>query len=158
MPSSPTLLTPDSELLQRIRGLRSQLEKEFAPDTAAPGFAGNTPSTGHCAAVSTIIHEILGGDLVSAKVSGVSHWFNRLPGIDGLDLDVDLTGDQFGLSDVQVAAAGQLYPETRVRTFHELNYETLARARTLAARSGFPHVVAVIDRALNALPIRKPSK
>ena len=148
----------DSELLGAIHEVRRRLEEAFAADTAAPGFPGTVPSTGHCAAVSTIVHEVLGGDLVSAKVAGVSHWFNRLRS-NGFDVDVDLTGDQFGFPEVQVATAGKLYAETRVRTFQHLNAETLWRARTLAARSGLHDVAMTIEKSLSdRVQTIKPSK
>ena len=137
----------ETKFLEGLRALRDRLETGFAPDTAAPGFSGTSPSTGHCAAVSTILNEVLGGSLVSAKVSGYSHWFNRVL-VSGEDVDLDLTGDQFGFEAIRVARAGALYPGTRVRPFLDLNLETLARARVLAARSGFTEVARTLERTI----------
>ena len=86
----------------------------------------------------------VGGSLVSCPIPSLSHWFNRLPD-EALHWDVDLTGDQFGLPAVRVALAGTLYEQTRLRSVHELNTETLQRARVLAARAGLGAAVASID-------------
>ena len=136
-----------TQFLATLRTLRDRLETGFAPDTAAPGFSGTSPSSGHCAAVSTILSEVLGCSLVSAKVSAYSHWFNRVQ-VSGEHVDLDLTGDQFGFEAIQVAQAGELYPGTRVRSFLDLNIETLARARVLAVRSGFPEVATALERTI----------
>lgn len=125
----------NQDLRRTLLELRELVERGFGPDTAAPGFGGATPSAGQCAAVAVIAHELLGGQFVSAKVHGLSHWFNRIH-VDGQWLDFDLTGDQFGRDPVQVASAGYLYPGTTIRHEHEVNPETLERAIKLAERSG----------------------
>lgn len=124
----------DPDLAAVLVPLRRRLERAFRPDTAAQGFSGTAPSTGHCAAVATIIHATLGGELLSTILHGQSHWFNRLQATDGA-YDVDLTGDQFSLAPLQIQPAGQLYEATRVRHADELNSETLRRAHLLARRA-----------------------
>jgi hypothetical protein len=71
--------------------------------------------------------------MVSAVVDGTSHWFNRLR-VEGQDWDFDLTGDQFGLPSVQIAPSGELYPQTRMRRWEELDAETLRRLRIFSQR------------------------
>jgi len=112
---------------------RSRLDPAFSADTASPGYPWVTLSAGHCAAVAVLVARRLGCQIVSARVCGVSHWFNRLDH-DGRAFDIDLTGDQFGLDRVQIANAGDLYPETRVRKLSEVTAETLARSRLLESR------------------------
>lgn len=102
----------------------------FAPDTALPGSKAFPPSAGHCAVVAYIVRKRLGGDLVSAIVDGQSHWFNRIN-----EIDCDITADQFGMSAVRVAPAGDLYPGTLVRSGFDLDRGTLNRAHLLADRS-----------------------
>jgi hypothetical protein len=46
----------------------------------------------HCAAVATVVQVLMGGDIVTGRVKGVQHYWNRLP--DGKE--VDLTSCQFG--------------------------------------------------------------
>jgi len=118
-----------------LHALRASLEGAFAPDTAMPGLTGVSQSTGHCAAVAWILHELLGGKLVSARVEGQSHWFNRLE-VDGDIVDVDLTGDQFRRPPVQIANQGTLYGGTVERSEIEVNAETRARAALLRTRAG----------------------
>lgn len=122
-------------ILQMATTLRARLEPAFAKDTAAIGFPAATPSAGHCAAVATIFQREHGGLLVSANVNGMSHWFNRFPA--GTDwLDVDITGDQFGRSKIQIAPSNTLYEGTRIRSPSEVNGETIFRAILLANRAG----------------------
>jgi hypothetical protein len=133
------MLLDQEKLLRELARLREQLEPHFNPDTAAPGFPRTTASAGHCAAVATILAESLQGTLVSARVGGISHWFNRFrvgsPSGD-LELDADITGDQFGFQKVRLAEAGQLYEGTRERVPSELDDGTRKRADLLARRAG----------------------
>lgn len=120
---------------ERIRSIRKALEPAFARDTAIDQMSGPVPSAGHCAAVAVLINKLLGGALVSAFVEGQSHWFNRMQVGDAI-IDVDITGDQFGLDAVRIENAGSLYEGTRERAFTEIHEETLRRATRLAERAG----------------------
>ncbi len=124
-----------ARLREVTESLRKELEREFRSDTAAQGYTGSVPSSGHCAAVAVIVREIIGGEFASALVDGTSHWFNRIH-IGSTAWDVDLTGDQFGGNAVTIAEAGTLYSGTRVRLLAEVNAETLSRAKLLAHRAG----------------------
>lgn len=132
-----------------LEDLRRQLEGAFRPDTASPGFPGTTPSTGHCAAVAAIAHELLGGEMVSTLVQGHSHWINRIE-LNGQRIDVDLTGDQFERPPIQIGQPGDLYPGLRVRAPSELTAETLERARLLAERAGLVRVARALTERLAA--------
>src|SRR5262245_56888799 len=89
--------------------LRAKIEQGFSPDTALNGLQSDVPSAGHCAAAAAIVWKTLGGSLVSTNIYGFSHWFNRVQ-IDNHTLDLDLTGDQFGYSAIQIKPAEELYP------------------------------------------------
>lgn len=119
-------------MLNELWPTRKKLEKVFSQDTAAPGTNSDIPSAGHCAAVSYLIWSIFGGEMVSTKVNGQSHWFNRIG-----DIDIDLTGDQFNRAPMQIADNSKLWPDTRLRNFGDLNQETLDRAQVLAKRAGY---------------------
>ena len=125
----------DRQLHQTLAEIRARLEPSFSPELAKGGLSGRTPSAGHCAAVSLIIRDLLGGELVSSVVNGESHWFNRLSTSDG-PIDVDITADQFGLDPVRVAEAGKLYSSTRLRFDSEIAPETLRRSELLRDRAG----------------------
>ena len=114
--------------LDSVEEVRSRLI--FSQETAAPNTHWHVPSAGHCAVAAIVMQMLLGGELVSAHVADVSHWFNRIDGY-----DIDITGDQFGYSILQALPAGELYPETRVRMHIEVNEETWIRARKLARNS-----------------------
>lgn len=51
-----------------------------------------SPLHGHCGAVSSMVRGMFGGDIVTGRVNGVQHYWNRLD--DGTE--VDLTSCQFG--------------------------------------------------------------
>lgn len=133
----------------------------FSRDTAQPStvaavsYMQAAKSLGHCAAVAILVQRHFGGELVSTKVRGQSHWFNRIEGF-----DVDLTIDQFepkkGLFAaarlsktppiiMDYAPAGKLWDETRIRTIAEVDEETMARANLLALRSGFLTITEKIN-------------
>lgn len=120
----------NEDLVGMLRQLRNQLEKGFSAETSLPGQRPGVPSAGQCAAVALIMHELLGGELVSAHVGDVSHWFNRLQTDEGV-LDIDTTADQFGLPPVRTSPAGELYPGTRVRQDSEVRDETRRRSLLL---------------------------
>lgn len=129
-----------SLFLQRLGEIRLSLESVFAPDTASPANTKRwPPSAGHCAAVAVIVNRIFGGEYRSAVVSGESHWFNRIQ-FGGKEVDVDLTGDQFGRDKIQAVICdqrtGELYPDARQRRPDELRWETIERAELLASRAG----------------------
>jgi hypothetical protein len=147
MDAMTTPILGRENLLRQITDLRCQIEPEFRPDTAAQGFTGTAPSTGHCAAVAVIVQKTFGGEFVSAIVEGGSHWFNRIETLAG-KLDVDVTADQFNRRSIETAAAGTLYDGTRVRNFEDLNAETLQRALLLARRSRLAEVVTFLDEVL----------
>lgn len=125
----------DDQLWVTVSALREKLEAQFSPELSRSGQPGLTPSAGLCAAVAVIVHDMLGGELVSTVVDGESHWFNRLATVSGVR-DVDITGDQFGLATIRIGAAGELYPETRVRSEKEVVPETRRRSELLRMRSG----------------------
>lgn len=127
------IFTTAARLETYARTVRRKLELVFSFDTKAPGSMALPMSAGHCAAVAVVFYRLTGGEFVSTKVEGQSHWFNRVR-CGGVCLDVDLTGDQFGRPQVQVAAPGTIYPDTRVRSIDELRDETLIRAEVLMDR------------------------
>jgi len=129
--------------------LRNRLEQAFRPDTAAQGLEGNVPSAGHCAVASVVVQNILGGELASAIVGGISHWFNRIRFGDRV-FDIDLTADQFGNGPILIADSNQLYPGTRVRLSQDLTVETLLRAALLARRAGFDKTHSKLEETIRA--------
>lgn len=120
--------------IRLVTAVREAAEGAFALDTAAPGTP-NTPnlSAGHCTMVAMLVRERLGGEFVSASLSGLSHWFNRLK-VGEEWIDVDLTGDQFGRGRIQYAPAGTLYENTRARSAADINAETRARYAQFSSR------------------------
>jgi hypothetical protein len=128
-----------ADLREVAEEVRALLEPVYSPDTAAPGFPRTSTSAGQCAATAALLRQFIGGSFASAKVHGLSHWFNRIV-VGTIEYDVDLTGDQFGRPTIQIARAGALYDETRERSDSELNDETKQRARVLATKAGLPSI------------------
>jgi len=129
----------------RLLELRGLIEKGFSPETAAAGFRGTGPSTGQCAATAIVVREVLGGEFLSALVEDQSHWFNRVP-LSGRPMDLDLTGDQFGLPAVQLTDVDQLYVGTRVRSPSDVDRDTLRRAIRLAEQAGMQDIRRRLER------------
>ena len=95
--------------------LRGRLEQAWDERTSAGGFTAERPSTGQCAVVALVVHDMLGGEILRVVNAGDSHYFNR---IDGNELD--LTRDQFAV----------WFPspvETRTREYLESSATTMER-------------------------------
>jgi hypothetical protein len=138
------------ELAAMVVQLRSKLEPAFGPDTASAVTKSDVPSAGQCAAAAVLVSLALDGGFASAVVGGQSHWFSRVETTSGV-FDVDVTGDQFGRQETQVADAGALYPDTRERTWDDLTQETLRRALVLARRAHFNDVEGPLRGRLNSI-------
>lgn len=123
-----------SSLEDRVKRIRALMEGAFSPDTAFTHAASKAGSGGQCAPAALILNRMLGGSLVSARVRGESHWFNRIK-YRNRWFDVDITGDQYGFSSVRVSNAGALYDGTKVRLLREVQPETWQRTAVLAARA-----------------------
>lgn len=119
------------ELEAWARATRASLELAWSDETCAPGSDRATPSAGQCAATAVVVRDLIGGMFYSAKVNGISHWWNRVLTDTHGWCDVDLTADQFGLQPVIVSPFDAHTGATHRRE-SELTGETLARARLLA--------------------------
>jgi hypothetical protein len=134
---APPPLEGWDEVYGHVANLRLRLEQAFAPETSVDGSECAIASAGHCAAAAAIVHQTIGGLMVSAVVNGTSHWFNRFYLREGV-FDVDITGDQFGYEAIRVARKNGLFEGTRERADAEVNEDTWRRAMLLATRAGLP--------------------
>lgn len=118
----------NSNWKQKLNNIRETLEICFADDTANKGSNRDVPSSGHCAVVAMLLHDMYGGEFVSTTINGQSHWYNKIYfGAKLMYMYVDLTGDQFGFPKVNFSFEGPLYENTRDRKESELNDETKNR-------------------------------
>ncbi|RBY74645.1 hypothetical protein DQ238_21395 [Geodermatophilus sp. TF02-6] len=82
--------------------LRAAWSLETCDDADLADWSPAHPARGQCGASALVLHDLLGGELLLAEVllSDGSrqgwHWWNRLPG----GAEVDLTGEQFGSTEV----------------------------------------------------------
>lgn len=113
--------------------LRNRLDDAFSAETCCGAWNKLVPSTGHCAVVALVVRDVFGGELVSARPMGVSHWFNRIH-IGDCSFDVDLTGDQFGRLRVQLSTVGDVWANARKRSLDDVNAETRHRYDIFVAR------------------------
>lgn len=75
-----------------IRKIREACLASAGPDTAYRFYSTERSKLfGHCGPVSYTVQKLLGGDLLSARLYGETHYWNRLP--DGTQ--IDLTSCQF---------------------------------------------------------------
>lgn len=59
--------------------------------TAKNRWTEKNPAFGQCAVTALIVQDYFGGILVRVENEGVSHYFNRIGGV-----EIDLTREQFG--------------------------------------------------------------
>jgi len=77
---------------ERLEQILAAVENSWSSETTLDANWNETrPSSGQCAVSSLVIQDFLGGRLLRATVSGISHYWNLLP--DGGEIDA--TRDQF---------------------------------------------------------------
>lgn len=88
----------DSRFLEILR--EAALQVASAETSCYPDFYEHrqrkgllkSPLDGHCAAMAHLVQGVYGGEIVTGRIEGAPHYWNRLP--DGTE--VDLTSCQFG--------------------------------------------------------------
>ena len=77
-----------------LQELTRNLERHWTRSTSADPvrWSSENPSHGQCAVTALIVQDHFGGELLRARVNGISHYWNRLPS----GTEVDLTRKQFG--------------------------------------------------------------
>lgn len=93
--------------------------------TSPEDWSPTNPALGQCAVTALAVQDALGGELLRSTVSGVSHYWNRLPS----GQEIDLTFEQF-----DSGATLDATPETRTREYTLSFPETARRYRTLRRR------------------------
>jgi hypothetical protein len=110
--------------------LHADLEMIWAADTSVDpsSWTPERPSSGHCAVTALLVAQYTKATTIMRVVmgDGQSHYYNRLP--DGED--VDLTRDQFN----DFSPVGQ--PEVRTREYLLSNDDTRSRYELLRRRLG----------------------
>jgi hypothetical protein len=85
-----------SDIVNQLKILRKAALKVASAETAylPEEYKSSRLSAlqGHCGCVSWLVMQLYGGTIVTGKVDGIRHYWNRLP--DGEE--VDLTSCQFG--------------------------------------------------------------
>jgi hypothetical protein len=93
-----------------LAALARDVESAWAADTSTEPerWSATNPAWGQCAVTALVIQDALGGDLLRARVDGVSHYWNRLP-----------SGEQVDLTRRQFLDGGRLEspPELRTREY-----------------------------------------
>lgn len=96
--------------INQLKQLRKAALKVAAKDTAylpeEYKKSRLSPLHGHCGCVSWLVMKLYGGTIVTGKVNGTRHYWNRLP--DGKE--VDLTSCQFGGDGLQPLVKGRKVP------------------------------------------------
>ncbi len=115
--------TSSTETPQSLFALiKPHLSKETAHDPNT--WTAENPTKGHCAIVAAIIQIFFGGDLVSIKIEGHSHWFNRIDGC-----YYDFTRDQYPGKSILVNQSLSIedWSMCRTRSIQEFNLDTMKR-------------------------------
>jgi hypothetical protein len=94
-------MVPQMDGERRLERERHRIRKAFLKSACAETAAWpeqyrrkrvESPLYLHCTAVATVIQALFSGDIVTGKIKGITHYWNRLP--DGKE--VDFTSCQFG--------------------------------------------------------------
>ena len=83
----------------------------------------HNPSLGQCAVSALIIQDLLGGDLVRSEVNGCSHYWNKLPNGQQIDVTLQQFGEVWARGEIKIRDREYVlsFPETAKR------YERLRR-------------------------------
>lgn len=120
------------QLGNTLARFRKLYNKAFNADTVYGGtFNAESPAAGHCAIVAMDVFFSLGGELVSCKVGGISHWYNLINGV-----YLDVTGDQFGRPVIQIGKTPLYEGEHKSRNIKEVSEETWNRYKIFVSRLG----------------------
>lgn len=147
-------MNTEEKLTETLTELHGRLTRSFALDPATKRNPGKPVSSGNCGAAAVIIQALLGGETLATKIVGPGHWLNRIE-VQGEMFDIDLTGDQFKLPAIQIAAVGEIYPDAVVTKAKDLDPETLARALEFAEAAGLDKAVVALEELLeDVIPTR----
>jgi hypothetical protein len=112
----------ESRLATLVAALRTRWTRDTSADQQH--WSPENPSYGQCAVTSLIVQDILGGSLLRARVKGTTHYWNRLPSGE----ELDLTREQFGA--VTDIPTGEERPRDYVLSFPDTarRYHALAES------------------------------
>lgn len=119
----PGATPPDTNLVSTLPAVFQECwrrETSYEPGKWSP----ENPTHGQCAITALVVQDLLGGDLLRAKVNGAEHYWNRLPD----SSELDLTRDQFGSAPTTTA------PE-RVSREYVLSFSNTVRRYRQLSRS-----------------------
>ena len=108
-------------------GRESLFQDAWSAETSADpaGWRADNPSWGQCAVTALVVQDILGGELLRSTVGGISHYWNRIDGV-----ELDLTLRQFGSGWLDAP------PVVRERDYVLSFPDTAERYRLLRERMG----------------------
>ena len=124
---------------RRLDDLARRLEHGWTRETSADPvrWSAENSAYGQCAVTALVVQDHFGGELLRARVNGISHYWNRLPA----GHEVDLTRKQFGTSpDVPTG-------EVKSREFVLSFPETVDRYLSLRRALGLDAELPVSQRA-----------
>jgi len=122
---------------QLAEALVARLEQAWSRDTSSDPkhWSASNPAWGQCAVTSLIVQDLLGGQLLRSTVGTISHYWNKLPSGDELDLTRQQFGDQTEMGPVELRTRKYVlsFPET-VRRYDALK-RRVAGIQELVAKS-----------------------
>jgi len=92
------------------------LRRVWAEDTASPvgRWYPDRPALNHCSVTSLIVQDLFGGELLSTRTSGGTHFYNEIDGV-RWDLTVSQFDDPIPYEDRQTTRAEALADATPAR-------------------------------------------
>lgn len=124
----------DVEMARRLDELARAVEGCWTRETSADPlhWSSENSAYGQCAVSALVVQDHFGGELLRARVNGISHYWNRLP----TGLEVDLTRKQFGLT--AHVPMGEIKSREFVLSFPETVNRYLSLRRALGVDAELP--------------------
>jgi hypothetical protein len=122
------------EIARRLDELACKLERSWARETSADPvhWTAENSAYGQCAVTALVVQDHFGGELLRARVNGISHYWNRLPA----GLEVDFTRKQFGSN--PSVPIGEVKSREFVLSFPETVNRYLCLRRALGVDAELP--------------------
>jgi len=116
--------------------LAARLLRVWSKDTSSDpeNWSPSNPAWGQCAVTALVVQDLLGGELLRCTVGHISHYWNRLPSGEEVDLTCDQFGDAIEMRNVELRTRHYVlqFPDT-FRRYEDLR-RRLAEDLPVAAR------------------------
>lgn len=128
--------SPEEKFFDLLLEIRRHVEKGFKSEwqdgVKVKSCLGMSP-----AVASMLCQTVFGGKVIVVRNDGTEHWINRVS-LGELTFDVDVLGDEYGKSNLQMSLVKKVSRKTEAYTVDTLPQDAEASAKALQVAVGFP--------------------